>query len=53
MENAEIKSSVVGVVKQINKLISVTPLKVKKYSGEIGDVVVGRVVEVQKKRCNF
>ncbi len=50
VENSEIKSSVVGVVKQINKLISVIPIKSKKYSGEIGDVVVGRVVEVQKKR---
>lgn len=39
----------VGVVKQINKLISVIPIK-SKYVGEIGDVVVGRVTEIQKKR---
>jgi exosome complex component RRP4 len=39
----------VGVVKQINKLISVIPMK-SKYVGEIGDVVVGRVTEIQKKR---
>lgn len=39
----------VGVVKQINKLISVVPLK-SKYVGEIGDVVVGRVTEITKKR---
>lgn len=45
VENGEIKSSVVGVVKQINKLISVIPMK-SKYSGEIGDVVVGRVTEI-------
>lgn len=49
VENNEIKSSIVGVVKQINKLISVIPLK-SKYVGEVGDVVVGRVTEVQKKR---
>lgn len=49
MEDNEIKSSVVGVVKQINKLISVIPIK-SKYNGEIGDVVVGRVTEIQKKR---
>jgi len=49
VEDGEIKSSVVGVVKQINKLISVIPIK-SKYTGEIGDVVVGRVTEIQKKR---
>lgn len=49
MEDGNIKSSVVGVVKQINKLISVVPLK-SKYVGEIGDVVIGRVTEIQKKR---
>lgn len=38
-----------GVVKQINKLISVIPMK-QRYQGEIGDVVVGRVTEIQKKR---
>lgn len=39
-----------GVVKQINKLISVIPMKQSRYNGEIGDVVVGRVREIQKKR---
>jgi len=42
-------ASVAGVVERVNKLISVTPLKTR-YNGEIGDVVVGRVVEVQQKR---
>lgn len=49
LEDGNIKSSVVGVVRQINKLISVVPLK-SKYVGEIGDVVIGRVTEIQKKR---
>lgn len=49
VEDNDIKSSVVGVVKQINKLISVIPMR-SKYVGEIGDVVVGRVTEIQKKR---
>ena len=49
LEDGFIKSSVVGVVKQINKLISVVPLK-SKYVGEIGDVIVGRVTEISKKR---
>ena len=33
----------------VNKLISVTPLKTR-YNWEIGNVVVGRVVEVLQKR---
>eukprot|EP00088_Acartia_fossae_P017130 TRINITY_DN1969_c0_g1_i4.p1 TRINITY_DN1969_c0_g1~~TRINITY_DN1969_c0_g1_i4.p1 ORF type:complete len:302 (-),score=46.55 TRINITY_DN1969_c0_g1_i4:281-1186(-) len=42
-------ASVAGVVDRVNKLISVLPLKTR-YNGEIGDVVVGRIVEVQQKR---
>merc|ERR1712112_585891 len=42
-------ASVAGLVERVNKLISVTPLKTR-YNGEIGDVVVGRIVEVQQKR---
>ena len=39
----------VGVVERVNKPISVTPVKTR-YNGEIGDVVVRRIVEVQQKR---
>ena len=42
-------SSVAGVVMRVNKLISVVPLR-SRYTGDIGDVVVGRVVEVGNKR---
>ena len=42
-------ASVAGVVQRVNKLISVTPLKTK-YQGEVGDVIVGRITEVQQKR---
>lgn len=34
---------------QVNKLISIRPLK-NRYNGEIGDVVIGRITEVQQKR---
>ncbi|XP_039745071.1 exosome complex component RRP4 [Pararge aegeria] len=44
-----LKSSVAGVMQKVNKLICVRPLK-SRYVGEIGDVVVGRVLEVQQKR---
>ena len=42
-------ASVAGIVERVNKLISVTPVKAR-YKGEIGDVVLGRIVEVQQKR---
>ncbi|KAL1401662.1 hypothetical protein pipiens_006445 [Culex pipiens pipiens] len=49
MEDEEIKSSVAGVMVQVNKLITVKALK-GRYVGEIGDVVVARVTDVQQKR---
>lgn len=45
----KIKASVAGVMEKVNKLISIRPLK-NRYVGEIGDVVVGRITEVQQKR---
>lgn len=36
-------------MEQVNKLISIRPLK-SRYVGEIGDVVVGRITDVQQKR---
>lgn len=48
-EDEQIKASVAGVMEKVNKLISIKPLK-SRYVGEIGDVVVGRVLEVQQKR---
>ncbi|XP_065169685.1 exosome complex component RRP4 [Atheta coriaria] len=44
-----LKSSVAGLKEEVNKLISVKPLK-SRYNGEIGDVIVGRITEVQQKR---
>lgn len=44
-----LRASVAGVLEKVNKLISVKPLKAR-YQGEIGDVVVGRITEVQQKR---
>ncbi|CAG9575615.1 unnamed protein product [Danaus chrysippus] len=48
-EDDSLKSSVAGVMQKVNKLICVRPLK-SRYVGEIGDVIVGRVLEVQQKR---
>ncbi|KAI9854741.1 MAG: exosome non-catalytic core subunit rrp4 [Vezdaea acicularis] len=42
-------ASVAGTVQKTNKLLSVYPLRAR-YTPEIGDLVVGRIVEVQSKR---
>jgi exosome complex component RRP4 len=49
MEEDALTASVAGVVERVNKLISVRPIK-NRYSGEVGDVIVGRILEVQQKR---
>ena len=49
MEEDALTASVAGVVERVNKLISVRPLK-NRYNGEVGDVIVGRITEVQQKR---
>ncbi|GJQ86332.1 hypothetical protein Trydic_g9028 [Trypoxylus dichotomus] len=48
-ENGDLKASVAGVKEEINKLISIRPLKCR-YNGETGDVIIGRITEVQQKR---
>uniref|UniRef100_A0A0N5BRC3 KH_dom_type_1 domain-containing protein n=1 Tax=Strongyloides papillosus TaxID=174720 RepID=A0A0N5BRC3_STREA len=42
-------STVCGVLNKVNKLVKVNPYG-GVYNGEVGDVVVGRVVEVQQRR---
>jgi exosome complex component RRP4 len=45
MEDESLKATVAGAVERVNKLISVRPLKAR-YTGEIGDIVIGRIIEV-------
>ncbi|KAK3995766.1 exosome complex component rrp4 [Cladorrhinum sp. PSN332] len=45
----DITSSLAGTITRTNKLISVRPLRAR-YTPEVGDLVVGRIVEVQAKR---
>lgn len=49
VRDGEIVSSLSGVVQQLNRLLMVKTIK-QRYAGEVGDVVVARVVEVQAKR---
>lgn len=45
----ELRASQCGVVKRVNKLVSVQALQ-ERYAAELGDVVVGRVVEIVGKK---
>ncbi len=47
--SSTIKSTVAGTIQKTNKLLSVRPLRAR-YTPEIGDLVVGRIVEVQSRR---
>lgn len=47
--STEIIATVAGTIQKTNKLLSVRPLRAR-YTPEIGDLVVGRIVEVQSKR---
>ncbi|KAJ5288508.1 Ribosomal protein L27 [Penicillium angulare] len=47
--STSIIATVAGNVVQTNKLLSVQPLRAR-YTPEIGDLVVGRIVEVQSRR---
>jgi exosome complex component RRP4 len=47
--STEIMATVAGTIQKTNKLLSVRPLRAR-YTPEIGDLVVGRIIEVQSKR---
>ncbi|XP_069465370.1 exosome complex component RRP4 [Ambystoma mexicanum] len=49
MEDEKLLASVAGAVERVNKLLCVRALKTR-YNGEVGDIVVGRITEVQQKR---
>ncbi|KAL5012542.1 hypothetical protein ScPMuIL_011093 [Solemya velum] len=49
MEDDKLHTSVAGVVERVNKLICVKPVKTR-YNGEVGDVVIGRIIEVGQRR---
>jgi len=49
IENGNLVASVAGIVERVNKFICVRPLK-SRFTGDVGDVIVGRITEVQQKR---
>ena len=48
-ERNQLVSSVCGVVEQVNKLISVRPVRAR-YHAEVGDVIVGRIAKLAGKK---
>jgi exosome complex component RRP4 len=55
LESSDIVASLAGTIQKTNKLLSVKPLRAR-YNPEIGDLVVGRIVEVGllgKLICTF
>ncbi|KAF2773764.1 hypothetical protein EJ03DRAFT_370635 [Teratosphaeria nubilosa] len=48
-ETTAIHSTLAGTLQKTNKLLSVTPLRAR-YTPEIGDLVIGRISEVQSRR---
>lgn len=49
VSDGSLKATVAGVEQNINKLVTVSPLRCR-YNGEIGDVIIGRVTELVHKR---
>ncbi|EPQ56741.1 hypothetical protein GLOTRDRAFT_115866 [Gloeophyllum trabeum ATCC 11539] len=49
VENDQVIASVAGTVERVNKLVTVRAIRTR-YSPEVGDLVVGRITEVQPKR---
>jgi exosome complex component RRP4 len=48
-DSSAIRSTLAGTLQKTNKLLSVVPLRAR-YTPEIGDLVIGRIVEVQSRR---
>lgn len=48
-QSSTICSTLAGTLQKTNKLLSIVPLRAR-YTPEIGDLVIGRIVEVQSRR---
>ncbi|TFK28642.1 exosome complex exonuclease rrp4 [Coprinopsis marcescibilis] len=49
VDNDEVIASVTGTIERVNRLVTVRPVN-SRYNPEIGDLVVGRIAEVQPRR---
>ena len=49
--DSRLVASTVGIVQRVNKLVSVVPLSERGgYTGQVGDLVVGRITNVSSTR---
>ncbi|KAL1760414.1 hypothetical protein FB107DRAFT_286955 [Schizophyllum commune] len=49
VDGEQVIASVAGAIERVNKLVTVRPVRTR-YNPEVGDLVVGRVTEVQPRR---
>ncbi|KAJ7600650.1 exosome complex exonuclease rrp4 [Mycena floridula] len=49
VDSEQVIASVAGTVERVNKLVTVRPVRTR-YNPEVGDLVVGRITEVQPRR---
>ncbi|KAF8880199.1 hypothetical protein BD779DRAFT_1446400 [Infundibulicybe gibba] len=49
VDNEDVIASVAGTVERVNKLVTVRAIRTR-YNPEVGDLVVGRITEVQPRR---
>ncbi|KAF9820864.1 hypothetical protein IEO21_01091 [Rhodonia placenta] len=49
VDNEEVIASVAGTIERVNKLVTVRAVR-SRYNPEVGDLVVGRITEVQPRR---
>ncbi|KAH6888361.1 exosome complex exonuclease rrp4 [Coprinopsis sp. MPI-PUGE-AT-0042] len=49
VDNEEVIASVTGTIERVNRLVTVRPVN-SRYNPEVGDLVVGRITEVQPRR---
>lgn len=47
---SHLKSSVAGIVKKVDRLLCVEPVENTRYLGDVGHVVIGRVLKVDQNR---
>lgn len=48
----QLRASVTGTVVRVNKLISVEAVALNTYAGQVGDLIVGRIVSIGNARWN-
>ena len=49
VDDGNVVSSVAGTIQRVNKLVSVKPIRAR-YTPQVGDLVIGRIVEVGSSR---